>query len=103
MKHNSHNRSVKLLSMYLSDHGLASFFQVHQKPWRAATFNYIVHSLDILHLQLRDIRHENVNPLYGFLIDPLRPALVSEYCSRGSLWVSALSQDRKMTRLPCSY
>ncbi|XP_021372746.1 retinal guanylyl cyclase 2-like [Mizuhopecten yessoensis] len=34
---------------------------------------------------LRDIRHENVNPLYGFLNDPVRPALVSEHCNRGSL------------------
>ncbi|XP_069105183.1 retinal guanylyl cyclase 2-like [Argopecten irradians] len=34
---------------------------------------------------LRDIRHENVNPLYGFLNDPIRPALVSEHCNRGSL------------------
>ncbi|KAK3095510.1 hypothetical protein FSP39_015523 [Pinctada imbricata] len=34
---------------------------------------------------LREIRHENVNPIYGFLIDPLRSALVTEYCNRGSL------------------
>ncbi|XP_056004478.1 retinal guanylyl cyclase 2-like isoform X3 [Ostrea edulis] len=45
---------------------------------------------------LRDIRHENVNPLYGFLIDPLRPALVSEYCSRGSLWDVLKNENIKL-------
>ncbi|XP_052058788.1 retinal guanylyl cyclase 2-like [Mytilus californianus] len=34
---------------------------------------------------LREIRHENVNPMYGILIDPTCYAVVSEYCNRGSL------------------
>ncbi|KAK7484861.1 hypothetical protein BaRGS_00023904, partial [Batillaria attramentaria] len=34
---------------------------------------------------LRDLRHENINPYVGFLPDPERPAMVTEYCSRGSL------------------
>lgn len=31
------------------------------------------------------MRHENLNPLIGCLTDPTRPALVWEWCSRGSL------------------
>jgi guanylate cyclase 2F len=31
------------------------------------------------------LRHENINPLIGFLSDPNRSALVFENCSRGSL------------------
>ncbi|KAL7035604.1 hypothetical protein ACKWTF_008465 [Chironomus riparius] len=31
------------------------------------------------------LRHENINPLIGFLSDPNRTALVFEHCSRGSL------------------
>lgn len=31
------------------------------------------------------LRHENINPLIGFLTDPNRTALVFEHCSRGSL------------------
>ncbi|XP_031621510.1 uncharacterized protein LOC116339642 [Contarinia nasturtii] len=31
------------------------------------------------------LRHENINPLIGWLADPMRNAIVFEYCSRGSL------------------
>lgn len=31
------------------------------------------------------LRHENINPLIGFLTDPNRTAFVFEHCSRGSL------------------
>ncbi|KAL5005346.1 hypothetical protein ScPMuIL_018802 [Solemya velum] len=34
---------------------------------------------------LREVRHENVNAVIGFLNESMRPALVNEYCSRGSL------------------
>jgi guanylate cyclase 2F len=34
---------------------------------------------------LHGLRHENINPLIGFLSDPNRTALVFEHCSRGSL------------------
>lgn len=44
----------------------------------------------IIIFQLRDLRHENLNPYVGFLVDPERPAIVTEYCSRGSLKVSSL-------------
>lgn len=34
---------------------------------------------------LHGLRHENINPLIGFLSDPNRTAMVFEHCSRGSL------------------
>ncbi|KAJ9587507.1 hypothetical protein L9F63_028240, partial [Diploptera punctata] len=34
---------------------------------------------------LHGLRHENLNVLIGCLTDPTRPALVLEWCSRGSL------------------
>lgn len=43
-------------------------------------------------LQIHELRHENLNPLIGLLVDPVRPALVWEYCSRGSL-EDVLMQD----------
>jgi hypothetical protein len=36
-------------------------------------------------LQLHGLRHENLNVMIGCLTDPNRPALVLEWCSRGSL------------------
>jgi len=39
-------------------------------------------------LQLRELRHENVNPFVGCYVDILRPALVYEFCQRRSLQVS---------------
>lgn len=36
-------------------------------------------------LQLHGLRHENLNPLLGCLTEATRPALVWEWCSRGSL------------------
>lgn len=35
--------------------------------------------------QIHGLRHENLNPLIGLMVDTIRPALVWEYCSRGSL------------------
>jgi guanylate cyclase 2F len=34
---------------------------------------------------MHGLRHENLNVLIGCLTDPNRPALVLEWCSRGSL------------------
>ena len=39
-------------------------------------------------LQLRDLRHENMNPFVGFFVDAQRPSIIMEYCNRGSLEVS---------------
>jgi guanylate cyclase 2F len=41
-------------------------------------------AMDLL-ITAHSLRHENINPLIGFLSDPNRTALVFEYCSRGSL------------------
>ncbi|KAL1512941.1 hypothetical protein ABEB36_002440 [Hypothenemus hampei] len=41
---------------------------------------------------LHGLRHENLNPLIGVLVEPPRAALVSEYCTRGSLQ-DVLQQD----------
>jgi hypothetical protein len=35
--------------------------------------------------QMHGLRHENLNVMIGCLTDPNRPALVLEWCSRGSL------------------
>nr|KAG5692324.1 hypothetical protein BaRGS_009534 [Batillaria attramentaria] len=45
---------------------------------------------------LRDLRHENINPYVGFLPDPERPAMVTEYCSRGSLKVCTIMGSLKV-------
>lgn len=37
--------------------------------------------------QLKDLRHENLNPFLGIFIDPKAPALIYEYGQRGSLEV----------------
>jgi len=34
---------------------------------------------------MHGLRHENLNVMIGCLTDPNRPALVLEWCSRGSL------------------
>lgn len=41
---------------------------------------------------LHGLRHENLNPLIGCLAEPPRAALVTEWCSRGSLQ-DVLQQD----------
>ncbi|XP_060516642.1 retinal guanylyl cyclase 2 isoform X2 [Cylas formicarius] len=48
-------------------------------------------SIELLVL-LHGLRHENLNPLIGCLAEPPTAALVSEYCSRGSLQ-DVLQQD----------
>ncbi|PVD18902.1 hypothetical protein C0Q70_21460 [Pomacea canaliculata] len=47
-------------------------------------------------VRLRDLRHENLNPYVGFLVDPERPAIVTEYCSRGSLKDMLHNEDIKL-------
>lgn len=41
---------------------------------------------------LHGLRHENLNPLIGCLAEPPKAALVSEWCTRGSLQ-DVLQQD----------
>ena len=67
--------------------------------------------LDMCWLQLRDLRHENVNPFVGFFVDTVHPALgrnskcheevsdtvhpalVYEYCTRRSLMVRLVTSS----------
>jgi hypothetical protein len=42
-------------------------------------------------LQMRDLRHDNVNSFIGACIDPPQIILVTEYCSKGCLQVSNIS------------
>ncbi|XP_070810413.1 retinal guanylyl cyclase 1 [Pituophis catenifer annectens] len=46
--------------------------------------------------QLRDLRHENVNPFVGFFHDSGVLAIVSEHCTRGSLEDLLRNEDMKL-------
>lgn len=46
-------------------------------------------------LQIHGLRHENINPLIGCLTEGI-PAMVWEYCSRGSLHDIIRQQDIKL-------
>lgn len=37
---------------------------------------------------LRDLKHSNVNSFIGAVIEPLRILIVTDYCAKGSLYVS---------------
>lgn len=58
--------------------------QLKELPVQGGTFELKSKALDLLVL-LHGLRHENLNPLIGCLTDPCRPALVWDWCSRGSL------------------
>lgn len=46
--------------------------------------------------QMKDMRHENVNPFLGFFHDCSVFAIVTEFCSRGSLEDLLLNDDVKL-------
>lgn len=46
--------------------------------------------------QMKDMRHENVNPFLGFFHDCCVFAIVTEFCSRGSLEDLLLNEDVKL-------
>ncbi|KAI5693971.1 hypothetical protein M8J75_008848 [Diaphorina citri] len=58
--------------------------QMKPVPLHGNTIELKSKSVDHL-LQLQGLRHENLNPFIGFLWDPTGPALVWEFCCRGSL------------------
>lgn len=37
---------------------------------------------------LRELRHDNVNSFIGACVEPMRVLLVTDYCAKGSLYVS---------------
>lgn len=47
-------------------------------------------------VMLHGLRHENINPLIGWLNDPARNAMVTEWCSRGSLQDVLIMDDIKL-------
>lgn len=47
-------------------------------------------------LQMKDMRHENVNTFLGFFHDCGVFAIVTEFCSRGSLEDLLLNEDVKL-------
>lgn len=52
--------------------------------------------LGCLCLQMKDMRHENINPFLGFFHDCGVFAIVTEFCSRGSLEDLLLNDDVKL-------
>lgn len=52
--------------------------------------------LGYLCLQMKDMRHENINPFLGFFHDCGVFAIVTEFCSRGSLEDLLLNDDVKL-------
>lgn len=42
---------------------------------------------------LRDLRHSNVNSFIGATIEPLKILIVTDYCAKGSLYVSVHFQS----------
>ncbi|KAK4880380.1 hypothetical protein RN001_008526 [Aquatica leii] len=64
---------------------------VQMKPLPSGTIELKAKAVEVL-LILHGLRHENLNPLIGCLVEPPRAALVAEWCSRGSLQ-DVLQQD----------
>lgn len=52
--------------------------------------------LHVSSLQMKDLRHENVNPLLGFFCDSGMFAIVTEFCSRRSLEDILTNDDLKL-------
>uniref|UniRef100_A0AAY4BLW6 Guanylate cyclase n=1 Tax=Denticeps clupeoides TaxID=299321 RepID=A0AAY4BLW6_9TELE len=50
----------------------------------------------VMFLQMKDIRHENMNPFLGFFLDCGVFAVVTEFCSRGSLQDLLHNEDVKL-------
>lgn len=50
---------------------------------------------------LRDIRHDNINSFIGACLEPMKVLILTDYCSKGSLYVSCIkffSRDLPITR-----
>uniref|UniRef100_A0A8C5DBA5 Guanylate cyclase n=1 Tax=Gouania willdenowi TaxID=441366 RepID=A0A8C5DBA5_GOUWI len=52
--------------------------------------------LSVICLQMKDMRHDNINPFLGFFHDCGVLAIVTEFCSRGSLEDLLLNDDVKL-------
>lgn len=63
---------------------------------------FIVYKVFTVCLQLRDLRHENVNPLVACFVDGPSPAIVLEFCNRGSLMVKLKSYTLNCIKIETS-
>jgi len=74
--------------VYKELHGIITSSQLMQNGienrW---AYNYNIMYKFVAWFQLRDIRHENVNAVIGFYDDVQSPAIISDFCPRGSLEV----------------
>lgn len=52
--------------------------------------------------RLREIRHDNVNSFIGASVEPMRILVITDYCSKGSLYVSH-SLSLSLSLLYCCY
>lgn len=48
---------------------------------------------------LRDLRHDNINSFIGACVEPMRILLVTDYCSKGSLYDIIENEDIKLDDL----
>ncbi|XP_028261488.1 retinal guanylyl cyclase 2 [Parambassis ranga] len=60
------------------------------------TFSHITHKTSDVFELMKDMRHENVNPFQGFFHDCGVFAIITEFCSRGSLEDLLLNEDVKL-------
>ena len=49
---------------------------------------------------MRELRHQNVNPFLGAVVEPTRIKIVTDYCTRGSLPVRVLCD--LVARMSCT-
>ncbi|KAK9512103.1 hypothetical protein O3M35_000601 [Rhynocoris fuscipes] len=64
-------------------------------PDNGGNFELRSKSMDYL-ITMHSLRHENLNPIIGCLVDPARPFLVWEHCSRGSLEDVLMADEIKL-------
>jgi len=55
--------------------------------------------LDILWFQMRDLRHDNLNPFIGACTEAPHICIVTEYCTRGSLRDILENEDVKLDNM----
>lgn len=41
---------------------------------------------------LRELRHDNLNSFIGAVVEPLRVLILTDYCAKGSLYVSVMNR-----------
>ena len=54
---------------------------------RFDSLGYCQLNCSVPYFQMRDMRHDNVNPFIGACVEPPNICIVTQYCSKGSLQV----------------